>query len=453
MPTTPLEWLPVLAKRMDTRAPIVAKNRRYSEGQADLPEMGDNLRESWLAFQKKARTDYGGLLCTSIADRTIPMGFRYGTTRTSEQAKALATLWRNLRLYIVFTEAMWDAYATGWGYVLTVNRNGQPLVTAEKPEQMVTMPDPAQPWRAQAALKAWRDTDAKTDYATVWIPGQVQRFKRPSTNSNGTPVGTVAAQGGVEWEPIDEEPIEFDGGVPVHALENRRGLAEFEPHIDVIDRINLGKLHRLVVTAMQAFKQRAVKRGDEMDDDEEGNDSDLEGMFSAAPGAVWDLPHGWDIWESASTDISGLLEGEKADARDLAAVTRRSISVFIPDGANQSAEGAASAREGEISAAHDRIARFTPALVASMVDALRILRLPTDESVELMWQPPEHVSLNEKTNAATQAKSAGVSQSWINQRIFGMSPEEMAEEETNRSAEALALASATINTGAPSGNA
>lgn len=443
MASTPEEWLHVLAKEQDARAPRIAKNRRYSEGKADLPEMGDNLRESWEAFQKKARTDYGGLLCSSIAGRTIPLGFRLGGDAESTGALALRRLWRNLRLYTTFVDAVWNAYATGYGYVLTtVSDDGSPLITSEKPEQMITRPDPAQPWRARAAMKAWRDPDTGKDYATVWIPGQMQRFYRDSKNANGTPYGSVA---GDQWEPLTEV-VEFEGGVPVHLLENLREAAEFEPHIDLIDRINLGKLNRLVVTAMQAFKQRAVKgieEGDEDEEDETGNDSDLERMFSAAPGAIWDLPAGVDIWESDAVDIRPLLEGEKSDARDLAAVTRRAISVFIPDGANQSAEGAASAKEGEIQIARDRIERFSAPLEAAAVDALRILRIDTEETVEIVWQPPEHVSLSEKTSAATQAKGAGVSQRWINERILGMSPEEAAEEEANRAAESLALALAT----------
>ena len=38
------------------------------------------------------------------------------------------------------------------------------------------------------------------------------------------------------------------------------------------------------------------------------------------------------MWESAETDIRPLLEGEKTDARDFAAVTLTPLSVFIPSG-------------------------------------------------------------------------------------------------------------------------
>lgn len=37
----------------------------YVDGNAPLPEMGPKTKATWLAFQKKARTNYGGIACTS----------------------------------------------------------------------------------------------------------------------------------------------------------------------------------------------------------------------------------------------------------------------------------------------------------------------------------------------------------------------------------------------------
>ena len=79
MATTPEEWLPILAKRMDARAPKIAELRQYASGNAPLPELGKNTRASWEAFRKKARTDYAGLACQSIAGRIVPIGVEVGT--------------------------------------------------------------------------------------------------------------------------------------------------------------------------------------------------------------------------------------------------------------------------------------------------------------------------------------------------------------------------------------
>lgn len=431
MATTADEWLRVLAKRLDARQQRVALNRAYSTGDARLPEMGANTKESWKAFQKKARTNFGGLTCSAVSNRMIPIGVRVGSLRDSEAVRAARKVWRDNRLDIVFADAIWNMLSTSLGYLVTGIRQGEPIITSEKPEMIITAPDPAQPWRARAALKAWRDTDDGFDYALVWVPGRRQLYRRKSVNSSGTPWPLTD---GDTWETVGE-PEEHTGGVPVFVLDNKDGVAEFEPHIDVIDRINLGKLQRLVITAMQAYKQRAIKGLPDKDDD--GNDIDWTKVFDPAPGAIWDLPDGIDIWESPATDVRPLLEAEKTDARDFAAVSETSVSTFIPDGQNQSAEGAANAEKGEVGRAKDRIKRVTSPMSAAILEALRVQNLDDGSTVDILWDSPEHISLDEKTRAATQARAAGRSARWVARNIFGMSPEEIDEDEADLAAEQL----------------
>lgn len=434
MPTTPDEWLPVLAKRLDARQPRIAKLRKYSTGDAPMPEMGPNTKASWEAFQKKARTDMGGLLCSSLSGRMVPNGVRVGETPASPATAALRRVWRDNRLAVVFADAIWNMLSVSYGYLITGVRTGEPVITSETPEQVIVAPDAVQPWRSIAALKAWRDEETGYDYALVWVPGVRQKYRRTSKNESGS----VRASTVGGWEPYGE-PETYVGALPVFELANANGFAEFEPHIDVIDRINLGKLQRLVVTAMQAYKQRAMKGG-LPDKDNEGNDIDWAKILEPAPGALWDLPEGVDVWESQSTDIRPLLDGEKTDLRDFAAVTMSPIDVFIPDGQNQSATGAANVHKGEIQKAKDRIARVSAPMEGALLAALRILALDDGSTVQVLWEPPEHVSLSEKAAASVAAKGSGKSQRWIDENIWGMSPEEIAQEEAARAEEQLQAA-------------
>lgn len=428
MAVTPEEWLPVLANRMDARAPRIAELRKYATGDAPMPELGRNTQASWEAFRKKARTDYAGLACQSIAGRIVPIGVEVGTDRNGPAVDALRTVWRDNRLSVVFRDAIRTMLAVRVAYLITGIRDGQPIITSEPPERVITAPDPVQPWRARAALKAWRDNDAGKDYALVWIPGVRQRYVRAVTTGSGTIRGTIS--GG--WDP-DGEPEVYDGPVPVFAVENEDGKAEFEPHIDVIDRINLGKLQRLVLTAYQAFKARAMKGLPESDED--GNDIDWAKRLDFAPGALIDLPEGIDVWESEAVDIRPLLEGEKTDAKDFAAVMQLPVATFVPD--NQSAEGAKGAHKGEIQRAKDRRDRVKAPMEASLVAALRVLGLDAGQTVEVKFENPEYVSMAEKAAAAAQAKAGGKTQRWIDQNIWNMSPDEIDREESDRAAEQL----------------
>ena len=220
----------------------------------------------------------------------------------------------------------------------------------------------------------------------------------------------------------------------------------FEPHIDVIDRINLGKLQRLVITAMQAYKQRVLS-GAVTGTDEDGNDIDYSRTFEAAPGAIWELPDGTSLEELGGEDIRPLIDAEKADLRDFAMVTRTPIDVFIPD--NQSAAGAQNTQKGEIQKAKKRISRFGAPMEAALLAALRVLNLDTEETVHVQFENPEHVGLGEKMSAAAQARTAGKSLRWIDKHIMGMTPEEIATEESDLAEEQLSTA---ILIGATSGD-
>jgi hypothetical protein len=89
---------------------------------------------------------------------------------------------------------------------------------------------------------------------------------------------------------LDDNNDVTGGLVPVVPFVNENGEAQFEPFRDHIDGIRKQILDRMTIATIQAFKQRAFKGLPKQDDD--GNDIDYEGMFIAAPGAVWDLPRG-----------------------------------------------------------------------------------------------------------------------------------------------------------------
>lgn len=427
---TPEAYLPILMKRLSERFPEVKLSRRYVDGDAPLPEMGKNLLESWVAFQKKARTNYGGRTCQSLVGRIRPVGVRVTDPVAADVARRY---WRDNRLGTVFEEAIWNAIATGYGYVLTQVVDGRPVPTSERPEQMITIPDPLQPWRAIAALKAWRDTVTEVDYATVWVPGIEHRFSRSAKNENGM-LRKLDNNG---WESISF--TEFEGGVPVHAFENEHRVAEVTPHRDVIDRINTKKLQRLATEAMQAWRQRVLE-GDLPDEDDDGNAIDYSKTFEAAPGAIWDLPAGVTIKElsDGSAGIMAMLKGEENDVREYCGVTGTPMSAFMSDSQNQSAEGAMNAKEGEIAKAEKRISLFRPSMEGAILDALRVYGVDTSDTIEVEFAPPAYVSWNEKAQASSQANGT-LSRRWIARNIWGLSEDDYREMETDLATERLEL--------------
>ena len=427
----PETYLPILLAALGDRLPEVKLSRRYVNGDAPLPEMGSNLRESWKAFQRKSRTNLGGRTCESLSGRIIPLGVRVGDN-TGPAADVARRRYRDNRLGMVFSDAVWNALTTGFGYLLTQDVSGRAVITSERPEQMITIPDPLQPWRAIAGLKAWRDKINGVDHATVWVPGVEQRFTRDAKNEYGS-FRSLNKDG---WKAGD--PIGYDGGVPLQVLENPHGVAEVTAHRDVIDRINLGKLQRLVTVAMQAYKQRVVEGLPEPDEDDP---VDYGKVFDPAPGAIWDLPDGAKLTElsDGSAGIQAMLQGEVADVREYCGVTGTPMSNFLADAQNQSAEGAMNAKEAEIAKAEKRIAIFKPALEGALLDGLRVEGADVGDTVESEFAPTAFVSFGERAQAANLAKTAGMPTRWIARNIWGQSADQIREIETDVAFEQLTL--------------
>lgn len=143
MTKTPEEWLAYLTAKMDKERPRTDLLRSYTNGSSPLPEMGPNLAKAWLKFQRRARTNPGKLVVSALADRLIPNGVTVGASEDSPAAQAAARIWRDNRLKVVFSDAIWDAATLGRGYLLvTQDEDGRACVTYERPEHMYVEPDP-----------------------------------------------------------------------------------------------------------------------------------------------------------------------------------------------------------------------------------------------------------------------------------------------------------------------
>lgn len=437
MAQTPAEWLPILAKRLDDRTPRVQLLKRYMDGDAPLPEAGSDTREAWQRFQRQSRTNWGNLILEAVTDRIVPKGITVGGDPQSEVAVQAQRIWRDNRMDAVFQEwlrhglALRESYLTCWQ-----GSDGRAVITADSPETMIVAADPLQSWRVRAAARFWRDIDAELDYALVWSQDGYQYFTRPARDDKAQIERMVQGK----WNQQEYTPTGRPPSIVVY--NNPGGVGEYETHTDLINRINEGILNRLVIVAMQAFRQRALERTDGNPlpkKDDAGNDIDWGTIFSPAPAALWDLPPGVKIWESQTTDIGNLLTASKDDIRQLAAATRTPVPILMPDNTNTSAAGAISAETGYISKCGTRLSQAKIGGEAILVKALEMEGVEglEDLNVSLEFEPVERVSTAEKYQAAQAAKAAGQSQKSIQRDILGWGPDEIAQDAIDRADEAL----------------
>lgn len=441
-PRSPGWWFQKLFKELGEKQERLNRLDRYYRGDPDLPEGAENCRPAYRTFQQKARTNFAELVVEAVRERMIPVGFRTGAEDDKFGDKEAWRIWQANSLDADAAMVDRAALSMGESYVIVGSVDpeiGAPVITPEDPRQVVAVFDPIRRRKALAALKVFHDDVLGVDLAYLYLPGWVYRAVRRNVQSGA---GMTYDVSGWEWlESPQQTRVPF---VPVVRFAYRPQLdgctlGEFEDAMDVLDRINFMLLQRLVITAMQAFRQRALK-GDLPDTDADGNPIDYNGMFRSGVDALWNLPQGVEIWESAAADITPVLTAVRHDVQDLAAVTRTPLFYLTPDAANGSAEGASLAREGLIFKTLDRLPHAGESWEQVMSYAFAFAGDQTRArraDMEVIWAPPERFSLAERYDAASKASAAGVPWATVMADVLQFSPQQVERMEAERAADVL----------------
>lgn len=432
-------WTPTTKSRRMAR-PALDLLDDYLRGDPPLPHVADGWREALRPFIRQARMNYAELVVEACRERMVPLGFataadddRSGDERAAELA---ARNELNLRTADVFTWML----VLGDAYMIVAPPKGTPadadeiwpLITAEDPREVITAEDPAT-GETLAAVKMIRDEWDSRDVAYVWTPGRVDVAVRKGPTSTMTT--EVHRFGGSQWSWSEREggalPAGFEDVVPVLRFRNRRGVGEYEPHLDVLDRINDGLFERVAIAKYQAFRQRvAIGLPDVYPDGhpKAGEPIDYSTAFLADPGAFWAMPKDVTMWEGGSIDLGPVRLAVKDDVEALAAVTRTPLYFITPDAASGSAEGASTQREALVYRVEDRRRRADSGLSGVLSLAFRMMRetgRADRYAIRTLWQPAERYSLGERMSAAAQAKAGGLPQESTYTDVMGYAPDDL----------------------------
>ena len=402
---------------------------RYYDGDAPLPEGAEGQSRAYRRFQRKARLNVAQLAVAAVRERMVIGGFRTGAVADENGDNEARRLWKanNLDVYSADLHTNFLKFGEAYAIVgMPMNREF-PLVTVEDPRQVYAMTSPEDPSHVLASVKVF--SEGGKHYAYFYYSDEILVFEKP---------GDTSAYDVDKWV-FDEEhsgpnPL---GECPVVKFTNADERGEYEPFLDIIDRINHMILQRLIIATTQAFKQKWVK-GDFPTHDPDGNEIDYNGLFEASPGAMWVLPPEADIGEMDQSSMQDIINAVRADIQDFAAVTRTPMHYLSPDGANQSAEGASLSREGLVFKTEDRIARATVGW--SKVMSLMFKWMGDQERAELLdleplWKPAERYSMSERADANTKFQDIPFRS---RMKLIGQfSPAEVAEMEVERAGEAL----------------
>lgn len=415
-----------LAKELFRRRERLDRLYAYYRGEPPLPEGMSHLRDASRDFFRTSRTNFAELICEALRERMKPTGVRTGVDDDEAGDEIAWQLWETCRLPVISADVHQWMCALGDGYAIVSwsETKGRPVVTAEDPRQVITRHDPLTD-DVVDALKLYRDEVAGLDVAYIYLPGKVRVATRKINNFVAGDTLFKAADWDWDEDRSADLPAGFESTIPVVRFRNRDGVSEFERHLDVLDRINRTLLRGLVVMTFQAFKQRAIQ-GDLPEFDDNGARINYNELLKAGPDALWLLPPDSKIWESGQVDLNPILNFAKNDVLFLAAVTRTPLTMFTPDAATQSAEGASLQREGLVFKAEDRMARVSgpwAEVLSLMLQFTGDADRAEVEKIHLLWAPVERFSVSERANAIAQTTGV-ISRRQQLISIWGMSPDQ-----------------------------
>lgn len=425
----------MMLKRLQSEQTHYQLMERYYDGDAPLPESADGQSRAYRRFQRKARLNLAQLSVAAVRERMVIGGFRTGAEDDENGDREARRLWKANHMDYLSADLHSFFLRFGSAYALVGYPDGAeyPVVTVEDPRQMYAHMDPVMPTHVVEAIKVF--TEGGVHYLYCYRAEQIQVYTKDGEDN---------AFDREDWILAAEMPNPL-GEVPVVKFTNADGRGEYEPYIDIIDRVNHMILQRLVIATTQAFRQRVLK-GDFPPHDSDGNEIDYSGIFESSAGALWMIPEGAEVEELAQAEISGILQAVRADIQDFAAVTRTPMHYFVPEGVNGSAEGAQLAREGLVFKAEDRISRATPGW--SKVMSLMFKWMGDDVRASLLdleplWKPAERYSLAERADANTKFMDVPFRSRMS--LVAQFSPSEIEEMEAERAGEQL-LSAALLGT-------
>jgi hypothetical protein len=415
---------------------------RY-EGNAPLPASLADAPETAKKFHKTARTNLAEMVVKAVTYKTKPVSIQTSQNDGETGDEKAWAEWRKAGMLVEGPSIVRNMVVAGDGYSIAAMHDGKPAATSEDPRQVVTIHDPVRQSVIRASGKFFVDDDLAEAYAYLYRPGRVWvAVKRGTPGARRAPRSRFDGSwdwsedhGGEEGQAL---PAGFENTMVVTRYRNDEGVGDFERHVDLLDRVDHLVLQAMVVATLQAFKQRAIQVDpkDMPDRDPVTNEEiSYDDVFLSAPDALWKLPATAKMWESGAVDTTPIMTMVSKQVELVSAVMFTPLSMFTPEGANQSAQGATLVREGstfKVEDKHERIGAAHAQTAALIFRLAGLTEIADPDTISITFAPAERYSLSEKADAAVKAKASGVPWETIMREIWQFSPEQIARMKTQR---------------------
>lgn len=475
-----LEWVENLYQRLMDRRPAIEKAFRYFDGDQPLSYASDHWKKFHEDRYRNFADNWCGIVGHSPVDRLRIDGFRLGSKadRLTSEEQQLWADWNRNDLEAQSSQGFLASTIAKRSFVLVWgNENDEPVVSWEHPEQVVVDYAPGTRIR-RAALKAW--IDGRTEYATLYLADGVYKFERPTwlteeernrLRDRDFTLPSSLSAGGWKVREVDGESWPLPnplGEVSIVEWPNRPQL-NGEPLSDIAgtmamqDAINVlwaylfnaadhASMAARVVTGAEPPKVPVLDNSGQIVGSQPAKLEDLEnGRLLFLPGKKEGANPSIDQWDAAKLDV--FTDVITQAVTHIAAQTQTPGHYLIASENYANLNGdALTAAEVPLStkvvnaqiSGYNPAAKETARLMAKVRgnDRMADVIAETNGRKFVHWKNPAMHSLSQVGDAASKARSNGMSLHTVLEEFYGMSEPEIEREKRRiREEQASALAS------------
>jgi Phage portal protein, SPP1 Gp6-like len=406
-PRNPDWWLVRLGKSLRERHDKkLTRWWSYYRGDHPLPQLPRKAKEAFREFQKRARTNFCGMVVNADVHRLRVIGVNDGEGNEVTEAWGW---WQTNRMDSKQKQLYRAALSQATAYTIVgphPRNTSQPLITVEHPREVIVETDPATGERV-SALKVYHDDIDKVCRATVYTDNLRSRYVT-DTRGPGWPPFTSEA-----WTLVDE--TEHDLGVPVVEFPAPSDLGEdpvasFDIGLDIQDRMNLGVLDRMSAGRYTAHRQKYVigHKFRKTTDPLTGLEV-IEQPFVPGPDNIW-VSEGKDtkIGELSQTDIGMYLKGHESDIKDFLVITSTPAYYVATQIVNIATDSIMALDANHIAKVEEEQDIWGEAFEETLGLAAKVAGSDVDfTSAEVRWQDPRSLNPAVIADAAVKKKSIG----------------------------------------------
>lgn len=432
-PGTPLWWVHKLAEKQNHRlaghpalrasnpsyAGIV-KYLRYFEGDHDLSFATPKFLEHFGGLFREFAVNICEVVVQAQVERMKVQGISFPLEDPDSKAIEVAhdpeswAMWQRNGMD-AWSQIHFEHVAiTGYGHIMVWgNEDDEAVITVEDPRQcIVAGKGPGRD--AEAALKRWKDEWTGHEFATLFLPDSVHRFRSDQpVEGSGLSDATYFE---VNWvyrsdDSVIDNPL---GVVPIVEFANDptilgEGRSEIRSIIPIQDAINKLVADMLVASEYGAYRQRyAIGLEAEVDE----KTKKPKKPFEAAIERVWTMPNAeGKFGEFDATDLTNYTKAKESLLQDAAFISRTPRHYFTQSGQAPSGDSLKSSETGLVAKVKDRevpqseqlekVIRYGHLIEGNVAKANAF-------ACEIKWVDPEYRTEGERTDSVIKQLQAGV---------------------------------------------